>query len=391
MTIWIAWCSFTAADGNYEVPVALRCQSQAQFISRINQWVATQNWALISVDQALPAADWHSANPDFDVAALAETALATDQLVNGAYARLPPVATLPDLHISDIPDVVPLDSQLGMLPKRTTPMALRDALFGASGPSDQKVRGTFAILDAAKIPTLPDMLADSGLPYRCLFQGKALDDLHAVAPYIVALTEDHKFTRSLFTDAGMPGDLWGKSPGIYLRSAEPLDDLWKHFRKFTRLQDTNGKWYFWRFWDHDFFGAARHFQGTHWLRGMEFAAWVADHHVFYLGPEQCCGLTTTPMAGRRPPIHPQALAVLDLAMCHPDLATTFAKLPADHWIVRHLGRLQSMPGIAAPVISRLVNLPAQAPSQRICAGLLADGFLNPSDVIAALNHVLKRI
>lgn len=28
-----------------------------------------------------------------------------------------------------------------------------------------------------------------------------------------------------------------------------LDDMWRHFRKFTRIQDEDGKWFYFRFWE----------------------------------------------------------------------------------------------------------------------------------------------
>jgi hypothetical protein len=43
--------------------------------------------------------------------------------------------------------------------------------------------------------------------------------------------------------------LWHKEPGIYVRSRADFEDLWKHFRKFTRVQDESGKWYYFRFWE----------------------------------------------------------------------------------------------------------------------------------------------
>ncbi|RCW77962.1 hypothetical protein, partial [Paracoccus lutimaris] len=37
-------------------------------------------------------------------------------------------------------------------------------------------------------------------------------------------------------------------PGIYVRAHGTLDDMWRHFRKFTRVQDESGKWFFFAFW-----------------------------------------------------------------------------------------------------------------------------------------------
>ncbi|MFV0386262.1 DUF4123 domain-containing protein [Paracoccus sp. (in: a-proteobacteria)] len=108
---------------------------------------------------------------------------------------------------------------------------------------------TYAILDAAKIFGLPEMLDTSRLEHRCLFKGDAYDDLKNVAPWIVRLDEDSDFTAKLFTPGKPPWCMWDKEPGIYIRSRAGLDALWKHFRKFIKVQNTNETWYFFRFWE----------------------------------------------------------------------------------------------------------------------------------------------
>lgn len=108
---------------------------------------------------------------------------------------------------------------------------------------------TFAILDAARVLNLPEMLETSGLEHRCLFKGQAYEDLKNVAPWIVRLEDANSFTRNLFTSLDVPWHMWDAEPGIYLRSRGTLDDMWAHFRKFTRVQDEQGKWYYFRFWE----------------------------------------------------------------------------------------------------------------------------------------------
>ncbi len=167
----------------------------------------------------------------------------------------------PALRIEIIEGVEPLDPQLGVFPKRTVPDTLYDALFGQadSSPAEVEVAGgdasaarsmqTFAILDAAKIMNLPELLEDSGLEHRCLFKGGAFDELNEVAPWVVRLQEDSSFTRNLFTRSDAPWHLWDREPGIYIRSRRDLDEMWRHFRKFTRVKDETGKWFFQRFWE----------------------------------------------------------------------------------------------------------------------------------------------
>lgn len=108
---------------------------------------------------------------------------------------------------------------------------------------------TYAILDAAKVTNLPEMLEDSELEYRCLFKGKAYDDLKNAAPWLVRLEDGKTLTRNLLTRSDAHWHLWDDEPGIYIRSRGTLDELWRHLRRFTRLQDEAGQWLYFRFWD----------------------------------------------------------------------------------------------------------------------------------------------
>lgn len=165
------------------------------------------------------------------------------------------------LRIESIRNVGPLDAQLGVASKKTIPDALADALFGQPEPTIADINTsesepdplpslrTFAILDAAKVTNLPELLERSDLEHRCLFKGQAYDDLKNVAPWIVQLEPDNAFTRHLFTRSDADWHIWDAAPGIYLRSQKSLDLIWRHFRKFTRIQDEQGKWYYFRLWE----------------------------------------------------------------------------------------------------------------------------------------------
>ncbi|NSX53401.1 DUF4123 domain-containing protein [Parasulfitobacter algicola] len=163
------------------------------------------------------------------------------------------------LIINTIKDIEPLDDQFGVDPKKTVPPALYDLFFGqrdpttvSNDPKDAPPLQTYAILDAAKIANLPQLLASTELEYRCLFKGQAYDELKDVAPWIVTLKEHNTFTRNLFSHDPKdpaPWHNWDKEPGIFIRSQASLDDIWRHFRKFTKVQDEAGKWYYLRFYD----------------------------------------------------------------------------------------------------------------------------------------------
>lgn len=170
---------------------------------------------------------------------------------------------VPLLGMQIIGGVSPLGDQLGVERKKTVPDALLAPLFGQPQPDQGKVADgggggdparlppvqTYAILDAAKSLGLPERLAASGLDHRCLFKGKARDELGDAAPWIVQLDQASDFCRHLFTEGDAPWQMWGRGPGIYIRSRASLDALWGYFRKFTRVQDETGKWFYFRFYD----------------------------------------------------------------------------------------------------------------------------------------------
>lgn len=160
------------------------------------------------------------------------------------------------LKLDIINDIQPLDDQFGADPKKTAPDALYGVLFGQSQPSDVEIAvaggdpqnvppiQTYALLDAAKITHLPEMLGASDLEHSCLFKGAAYEELKDVAPWLVRLEEGNDFTRNLFTAGCAPWHLWEREAGVYIRSRASLEELWRHFRKFNRIQDENQKWYY---------------------------------------------------------------------------------------------------------------------------------------------------
>ncbi|KIC36985.1 DUF4123 domain-containing protein [Leisingera sp. ANG-M7] len=184
--------------------------------------------------------------------------------INAAPAA--PETRDPRLHIEDIPGVDPLDAQFGAWPLKTVPGALLEPLFGQpeAGPAGATDNGgaeepallkTYALIDAAKLHGGFDEIQDCGLPFRCLFQGEAAEELKDAAPYLIQLESDARFTRALFTHIpNAPArlstlHLWHRNPGIFIRSSADFVAVWKHFRKFTRIRDENGKWFFFRFWE----------------------------------------------------------------------------------------------------------------------------------------------
>ncbi|MEL7219521.1 MAG: DUF4123 domain-containing protein [Pseudomonadota bacterium] len=169
-----------------------------------------------------------------------------------ASGKARPQVLTPVLDAMSVYGVEPLGAQLDVTQPLTVPLTLREELFSQADVIEGRdilPLHTYALLDAAKVPGLPEMLETSGLDHACLFQGTAAEELRDVAPWIVRLHEYHKFTRNVFTSGNAPWDMWDKEPGILLRSRGSLADLRKHLRKFTRVKDETGKWYYVRFYD----------------------------------------------------------------------------------------------------------------------------------------------
>ena len=173
----------------------------------------------------------------------------------------PETPSEPHLNVETIEGVEPLDAQFGIADPKTVPDLLYGPLFGQLKPTEGELEqaggdpdkvpplNTYAILDAAEVAGLPELLAVSGLEHRCLFKGEAFDELAEVAPWVVRLEDGDGFTRNLFTRSDAGWHLWDKEPGIYLRSRGTLDDMWGHFRKFTKVKGEGGEWFYFRFWE----------------------------------------------------------------------------------------------------------------------------------------------
>ena len=175
--------------------------------------------------------------------------------------RAKPAAAAPALIVETIEGVEPLDAQFGVAEPLTVPTVLQDALFGQPEPTEAELAAhggdlapvlplqTYAILDAAKVQGLTEMLEASGLQHRCLFKGDAYDEMKDAAPWIVRLEDRNRFTRDLFTKSDAPWHLWDTKPGIYIRSSGTLEDLWQHFRYFIKIRDEVGNWAYFRFYE----------------------------------------------------------------------------------------------------------------------------------------------
>ena len=171
-----------------------------------------------------------------------------------------PAAGETAFRLEQLQDLHPLDAQIGHWPKQTAPALLQALLFPPISPpalAGTTKPATFAILDAAKLPFLPQRLDGSGLQHCSLFDGETAEDLRDVAPYLVELEPENDFTRRIFTASGQPGDLAMQEPGLICRAPAALDQMRRHFRRFTRVQNDQGDWIYFRYWERSLFLALR--------------------------------------------------------------------------------------------------------------------------------------
>jgi hypothetical protein len=103
--------------------------------------------------------------------------------------------------------------------------------------------GTYAILDAARDDKIYPALTEADTESLCLYLGDKAEELAAVAPYLLSLTQEDPFTRWLMNNG------WGKNWGIFLRSSASLKELQRHFRKFLMVYDEKGTPLYFRYYD----------------------------------------------------------------------------------------------------------------------------------------------
>jgi hypothetical protein len=100
----------------------------------------------------------------------------------------------------------------------------------------------FAILDACDEPGVPPRMRALG-PRRavCLYRGRAEEQLWAIAPYLAECGPE------LFE--WITANLWTRPWGILALSADDLDALQTHFRRFLQVTAPNGTALCFRFYD----------------------------------------------------------------------------------------------------------------------------------------------
>lgn len=268
MTPFLGHCYASRSSKQFHLVAAVFCSDRNDYETLVSAALRAQGYQFYWAEDVLLTADWVKRFPAeaADAVALArkvneESCIALGQITRLAGSDDEAAQAQNWLQIEESAPFKPLDTQFGVHPAKNVPEELREALFGQPYPTDTLPLITYAVLDAAKMPyLLTSLLESSDLRYQSLFQGEAQEELAEHAPYLVELTEDSGFTRRLFTGPEGICGLWEKDLGIFLRSCAGFEALRKHLRKFIKVQNKDGKWFYFRFWErryaHLFFGTA---------------------------------------------------------------------------------------------------------------------------------------
>jgi hypothetical protein len=104
-------------------------------------------------------------------------------------------------------------------------------------------REVWMIVDGARDRRIFGALLDSYLTYSCLYHGDIAPELELVAPYLVQLEYDDKYSQQLIERA------WGNSWGVFLKSGASIATLRRHLRKLLSVRGPKGDILLFRYYD----------------------------------------------------------------------------------------------------------------------------------------------
>jgi hypothetical protein len=104
-------------------------------------------------------------------------------------------------------------------------------------------REVWMIVDGARDRRIFGTLLDSYLTYSCLYHGDIAPELELVAPYLVQLEYDDKYSQQLIERA------WGNSWGVFLKCGASIGTLRRHLRKLLSVRGPKGDILLFRYYD----------------------------------------------------------------------------------------------------------------------------------------------
>jgi hypothetical protein len=104
-------------------------------------------------------------------------------------------------------------------------------------------RDVWMIVDGARDRQVFGTLLDSYLTYSCLYHGELAPEVELVAPYLVQLEYDDRYSQKLIERA------WGNSWGIFLKCDSGIESLRRHLRRFLSVRGPKGDILLFRYYD----------------------------------------------------------------------------------------------------------------------------------------------
>jgi hypothetical protein len=120
-----------------------------------------------------------------------------------------------------------------------------DTLFEELFPPFPEVAETraYAILDAARDDAIYQAVLRADCEWCCLYRGDAATTMAEVAPYLIELNPESRFTPWLFEKA------WGNSWGVFLNAPVKMEALRNHLRRLVLVKLPDGRNVYFRFYD----------------------------------------------------------------------------------------------------------------------------------------------
>jgi hypothetical protein len=123
---------------------------------------------------------------------------------------------------------------------RTAYRQVLDALWPRGQSTSMAV---FAILDSARDERIYGAVDGTRLLKDCLYSGDLPWQMQMVAPYLVQLQREDRFTQFVIETG------WGASWGTFLRTEIGIKQLRRHLRQFLRVRDQAGRRLIFRYYD----------------------------------------------------------------------------------------------------------------------------------------------
>lgn len=264
---WIGFCQISNVNegelGRFQCFVAVFAESMDDVELTLNLYLEKHSQYLIKIENVFPIMGWlnqYGHNPI--VIDLAKKASKSHRVVFGPATKLinepehtassPKYLTVTEYEIPPLADQsnIPLQYKEWIAPE------LKAVLFDQ--PEQGKTLRTYFIVDPTlrkKVVGEFDLDEDKlGIPLKCLFKGEKGEELKEAAPYLLDMTLPEGVLNSFEHIPSFHKEFFdkhrGMDTGIFIRTKAKFDDVWNHFRRFTKVQmEENKRWVFFRFWD----------------------------------------------------------------------------------------------------------------------------------------------